>query len=230
MKINKKRLLLYILIGCFAFFVVPFIVRAYLWEIFIVPSGSMVPTLLPGDYILVNKYEEAIERGDIIVFEDKLQETLYVKRVIALPGDSIHFKDEKLYINELLLSQEPIQIPNPDDGVQKMSAGPYPHWDKYDFYRESFLDMSYSIAFDRRVKQHKKLAQVNVTIPEGQYFIMGDNRNHSNDSRYFGAIKKEQIIGHAKTVVLSRQLKSNQWRKNRSWISLTSRLVQKDLD
>ncbi len=156
------------------------LLRTYVVQSFYIPSGSMLPTLQVGDRIIVNKlsyHVHDVHRGDIVVFaRPPLEDQEYadlVKRVIGLPGETISSKDGKVYINGKLLP-EPWLPPGPDSFTGAL-AGSDPH------------------------------PQFNlpgpVTIPAGEYFVMGDNRTDSEDSRFFGPIPKSLIVGRAVAVI-----------------------------
>ena len=156
------------------------LLRTYVVQSFYIPSGSMLPTLQVGDRIIVNKlsyHVHDVHRGDIVVFaRPPLEDQEYadlVKRVIGLPGETISSKDGKVYINGKVLP-EPWLPPGPDSFTGAL-AGSDPH------------------------------PQFNlpgpVTIPAGEYFVMGDNRTNSEDSRFFGPIAKSLIVGRAVAVI-----------------------------
>lgn len=134
------------------------LIRIYIITPVRVDGISMESTLKAGDILLLNKYDHKFERFDIVVFnynDEKL-----IKRVIGLPGETIEFKDNKLYVNGKII----------EESLSSNSLAS-------DFKLE---DLGYT------------------TIPEGEYFLVGDNRKDSYDSRYFGTIKKEEIIGTVK--------------------------------
>ena len=156
------------------------LLRTYVVQSFYIPSGSMLPTLQVGDRIIVDKLSyhlHAVHRGDIVVFaRPPLEDQQYadlVKRVIGLPGENISSKDGDIYINGKKLS-EPWLPPGPDSYTGPL-AGDDPH------------------------------PQFNlpgpVHIPEGEYYVMGDNRTDSEDSRFFGPIPRSLIVGRAVAVI-----------------------------
>jgi len=176
--------------------------RAFVFQQSKIPTGSMIPTLLIGDYIMVNKFvyapstgswerallpEREIRRGDIIVFKyPEEPEKDYIKRVIGLPGEFIEIKNKTVYINGTPL-EEPYKIHeadlNPDswarikEGEAPLSAAqPAPHrWS----YRERDADLAQTL------------------IPESAYFCMGDNRDNSKDSRSWGFVPRANVKGKA---------------------------------
>ncbi len=198
-----------------------FLIRSFLFEPFKIPSGSMLPTLRIGDFILVNKYAygvrlpivnlKAIEvgqpkRGDVMVFRYPNDPSLdYIKRTVGLPGDIVEYKDKRLTVNG---------VP-----VATTKAGDYG-------YVASGLNYITGQTWHERLGEHDHIAmtqadmpsvilyqvggdfpyRVNCTyneqgfrckVPEGHYFMMGDNRDASNDSRYWGFVPDRNIVGKA---------------------------------
>lgn len=138
-----------------------------------VSGNSMAPTVLSGDRVLVSTIS-GIDRFDIVVFQDP-NETTVVKRVIGLPGETVHYRNEQLYIDG-----EPLE--------------------------ESFLNQSEIEEFsgvwtsDYTLPRSEENPEQTMTIPENHYFLMGDNRRFSFDSRFYGSIPEEDIIGEVKLV------------------------------
>ena len=195
---------------------VVFILRSFLYEPFRIPSGSMLPTLHVGDFILVNKFDYGIrlpvtntkiiplgspERGDVAVFKYPMDTSVdYIKRVVGLPGDTVEYRNKVLYVN----------------GVEQKQSG---HTDFIDTQslvtldqREEVLDgVSHMIARDERrpswvpagaILRKAQSCDYNETgfvckVPEGHYFMMGDNRDNSEDSRYWGFVPDEYLVGRA---------------------------------
>lgn len=175
------------------------ILRSFLFEPFQIPSGSMLPTLKVGDYILVNKFHYGLrlpvlntkffpvdtpERGDVVVFKYPRQPSInYIKRVVGLPGDVVTYRNKVVYINgkpagQTLLAQLPPQ--NPEQLLIKETLGEVEH----EIYRDP----------------GRPTLNASWTVPEGQYFVMGDNRDNSNDSRYWGFVPDELLVGRAVAV------------------------------
>ncbi len=173
------------------------VLRSFLFEPFQIPSGSMIPTLQVGDFILVNKYDYGLrlpvigtkvlsvndpQRGDVMVFKEPKNPNInFIKRVIGLPGDTVSYHNKKLTINGK---------PVPQAFVAQLS-------DDSSFYR------LYDETIDGRTHQIRKepampdLKEGVWKVPEGQYFVMGDNRDRSNDSRYWGYVPEHNIVGKA---------------------------------
>lgn len=149
-----------LVIAVIAFALVFGVVRPFIVEAFVIPSGSMIPTLMIGDRVLANKFIYDFtepERGDVAVFESvEVQGEDLIKRVVATPGDTVEVSGGKLYVNG-----EPQKEP-----YIKRGGGLSP-------------------------------PQQKITIPKDSYFMMGDNRSNSRDSRFFGPVPKENIVGQA---------------------------------
>jgi signal peptidase I len=146
------------------------LIRTFVVQAFKIPSGSMIPTLLVGDHILVNKFIYRFRdpaRGDVVVFKYPVEEHRdFIKRVIGLPGDQIYVRDRRVFVNcdPAARACEPLKEP-------------------WAFYEERFGSLAEALArFD---------------VPANSYFVMGDNRHNSQDSRYWGTVKKEKIKGLA---------------------------------
>jgi signal peptidase I len=209
---------------------VMFSIRSSLADWNDVPSGSMKPSILEGDRIYVNKlaYDLKVpfttwhlaqwgnpQRGDIVVFYSPKDGTRLVKRVIGLPGDTVELRNEQLVING-----QPVEYASPDP---KMAAQ-LPEADRARgiFATEKLPASPHAVMALNGVPAMRTFGPVHV--PDGRYFMMGDNRDDSFDSRYFGTVPREKIVGRATAVVLSIN-KSNYWipRWNRTCSSLESK-------
>ncbi|MGD9159042.1 MAG: signal peptidase I [Desulfobacteraceae bacterium] len=175
-----------------------------------VPTGSMQPTILIGDRIFVNKlaYDLKIplttyhlakwsnpERGDIVVFFSPEDGKRLVKRVIGTSGDIITMKDNRLFINGKPVEYNQLQ-------PKIMSQFEPELKNNHIFFSEQLIEKHHAVMFS---PSRSSLASFGpVTIPKGKYFMMGDNRDNSADSRFFGFIDRNLIVGKATTVVISR--------------------------
>ncbi len=174
-----------------------------------VPTGSMKPTILEGDRIFVDKlaYDLKVpfttyalakwgdpQHGDIVVLFSPDDGMRLVKRVIGLPGDVLELRAERLYINGLSLDYGPLD----KAGLTAREAGL-----ERDvmFARERLGKHDHAVMFEPGIAAMRSFGP--VTVPAGQYFVMGDNRDHSKDSRYFGFVHRAQIVGRATTVIAS---------------------------
>jgi len=178
-----------------------FLLRAFVVEPFRIPSGSMLPSLFIGDFILVSKFSYGVrlpilktrvvplgepERGDVMVFRfPKDPKTNFIKRVVGLPGDVISYHNKRLAINGV-----PVPIKKSD--LIDWNAGDSGS-DQIKAFLEEFDGKAHSILID----QMRPSGSIRVTVPPGQYFVMGDNRDHSNDSRYWGFVPEQFIVGKA---------------------------------
>ena len=186
--------------GFAVFIILMLIFRSALADWNVVPTGSMKPTILEGDRILVNKlaYDFRIpltrislykfadpRRGDIVVFDSKAANTRLVKRVIGLPGDTVEMRDNRLIINGIAARYSDIG-----------------HEPDVTFATESYLDVAHKIELARTgVSRFSTFGP--VSVPKDCYLVLGDNRDNSADSRFYGFIPRDEIVGNAKTVVLS---------------------------
>jgi signal peptidase I len=207
--------------------------RSFIFEPFQIPSGSMMPTLLDGDFILVQKFAYGIkdpvwrtqlievgepQRGDATVFKYPLDDRIdFIKRVVGLPGDHIVYRNRQLYIK-----------PNCADGVKRednLSCGEYNKMkldlvNKDEFksgynqltrYTEHLSGVKHDLLINPRGVEHinRYLPQQPGTrrdewiVPQNSYFVMGDNRNNSEDSRFWGFVPKENLVGKAVFIWMS---------------------------
>lgn len=185
----------------FPVFLIVLILRSFIIEPFRIPSASMMPTLLIGDFILVNKYDYGVrlpvinteiiemgkpEHGDIAVFRyPRDPDTPYIKRIIGLPGDHITYQDKQLYINGKLMEQKTLGRYHVE-GVNGEMNGAI-------LRREDLLGLEHKILIDPSRAGFK----VDSVVPEGHYFVMGDNRDHSSDSRFWGFVPEGNLVGKA---------------------------------
>ena len=182
--------------------------RGFIFEPFRVPSNSMMPTLLTGDFILVNKFDYGLrlpllnskiidfskpERGDVIVFRYPNYEHStgysgvdFIKRVVALPGDTISYEKDQLTVNGETVDYRKIGAYQGVDSGKAMSG--------YRHVRELIDHADHDILL-HPLGHSRELSK--TTVPEGHYFVMGDNRSHSSDSRFWGYVPEDYILGRA---------------------------------
>lgn len=171
-----------------------------------VPTGSMKPTIVEGDRLLVNKmaYDLRIpfthisitqlanpQRGDIVIFDSKASDKKLVKRVIGLPSDSISMQDNVLSINGETIAYSPSSVSNADDSETRT---------------EHLLGNNHQVNVAGIAGQGMITRQSSfgpITVPEGHYLVLGDNRDHSSDSRMIGFVPRAEIVGRASNVVFS---------------------------
>ncbi|WP_250483872.1 signal peptidase I [Caballeronia sp. GaOx3] len=193
-----------------------FVVRSFIIEPFKIPSGSMVPTLLVGDFILVNKYEYGLrmpitntkmtnggplKRGDVVVFRYPKDESVdYIKRVIGLPGDTVAYEDKKLTINGKPVPETPL----PDYFDDERIGYAKQFEEDLDGRKNAILNNPQvppfvvgADDFPFRDNCNYNAQGVTCKVPPGNYFMMGDNRDNSADSRYWGFVPDKNIVGRA---------------------------------
>ena len=166
-----------------------FVLRTFIYEPYQIPSGSMIPGLQVGDFILVNKHSYGLkinrigkpfamasdpEYGDVVVFIPPHVNVPFIKRLIGKPGDTIRYINKKLYINGDSIEQELIS----HDGIET-------------YLQETYLKSTRVI----RVQGGSASYPEEFSVPAGHYFVMGDNRDNSSDSRYWGFVPREHFMG-----------------------------------
>ena len=186
------------------------IIRSFLFEPYQILSGSMLPTLEKGDFLLVSKYSYGIraplgnyewvtwenpKRGDIVIFNFPGEPPVrYIKRVIGLPGDTIFYKDKQLTVNGVLVNNEQVgENSQFSEFSERLQGSP-----------------EYIIRKYERAPTEGQLERNSWEVPAGHYFVMGDNRDSSFDSRYWGFVPQQNIVGKAWVI----------WMTWKSWISL----------
>jgi signal peptidase I len=193
-----------------------FFLRSFLFEPFKIPSGSMIPTLLIGDFILVNKYTYGIRlpvlnkkvvelntpgRGDVIVFRYPPNPSLdYIKRVVGLPGDKIVYRNKRVSVNGVELSQtkqsdylDRERLFYTPRYLEKL--GQVEHEILVETEAPSFIPQITD--FPHRENCNYNAEGVSCEVPAGHYFVMGDNRDNSQDSRFWGFVPDENLVGKA---------------------------------
>lgn len=182
----------------FPVIIVVLVLRTFAFEPFNIPSGSMLPTLKVGDFILVKKYSYGVklpltynkiiegsepERGDVVVFRyppDPSKD--YIKRVIGLPGDTVAYRDKTIYINGEAAVTEFVE---PYNGTGRERSAHR--------YQEDLLGVEHDVLLNTRSPS----LNGEVVVPSGQYFVMGDNRDNSLDSRKWGFVEDRHLAGKA---------------------------------
>ena len=211
---NKKKSLKDNVLSIFYAVFAALLIRSFLFEPFSIPSGSMYPNLLVGDYLFVSKYSYGFskhslpfsiplipkriffkepKRGEIVVFKTpEDNKTDYIKRLIALPGDKIKLVSNTIYLNGKEIKQlNPREEMYKDIEVSKLQET-LPNTNTYDIYEfkknSIFIDTNNFKEF---------------IVPDEHYFVIGDNRDNSQDSRFIGPVPKENLVGRAEIVFLS---------------------------
>lgn len=204
----------------FPVILVVFVIRSFIAEPFKIPSGSMMPTLLAGDYILVNKYTYGLrvpvlntvfldvaepERGDVAVFHFPPNPKVdYIKRIVGLPGDRIQYVDKKLIINGEELSVRQIEDYGYTKEEKRLVNGEVVT-ENVQVSAQQFLekmgDVEHALLIEpdapNSVLGQKFLNGGTITVPEGKYFAMGDNRDNSSDGRVWGFVPNQNLVGKA---------------------------------
>jgi signal peptidase I len=202
--------------GLFPVILIVFLLRSFLFEPFKIPSGSMIPTLLVGDLILVNKYHYGVrlpvinkkiianhdpKRGDVMVFRYPEDPSLdYIKRVVGVPGDRVEYRNKRLTING-----QPVPLRQVDDYLSKArmqfsrrfveTINATEHQILIEDDAPAF--MAPSRAFPHTANCNYNMNGLACTVPPGHYFMMGDNRDNSSDSRVWGFVPDGNIVGKA---------------------------------
>ncbi len=202
--------------GLFPVILAVFVLRSFLFEPFKIPSGSMIPTLRVGDLILVNKFHYGLrmpvfntkllanhepQRGDVMVFRYPPQPSLdYIKRVVGVPGDEVAYLNKRLTINGQPVPQE--ALPDFFDGDSmryakqfRETVGDKQYGTLNDEDRPAFIPGASD--FPNKSNCSYTVEGVVCKVPQGQYFMMGDNRDNSLDSRYWGFVPEANIVGKA---------------------------------
>jgi len=202
--------------GLFPVILAVFLLRSFLFEPFKIPSASMVPTLLVGDLILVNKFHYGVrlpvinkkiidnntpQRGDVMVFRYPFNESVdYIKRVVGVPGDVVSYRSQRLYVNGNEVPTQPLPDFYDENTLRYMKQ-----------YSETLGDQAHHILVDRDSRPYLPTGEqfpykencsysaeaITCTVPSGHYFMLGDNRDHSQDSRVWGFVPDENIVGRA---------------------------------
>jgi signal peptidase I len=190
----------------FPIILVVLVVRSFVVEPFRIPSASMLPTLHIGDFILVNKFTYGIrlpvvnskiiklgepERGDVVVFRyPKNPQVDYIKRVVGLPGDRVGYFNKTIFINGEPVAQ---QVLEKDVDMQALvPASAQLRFEQLGEHGHHIL-----------VEPDRKLVEGEAVVPAGHYFVMGDNRDNSNDSRFWGTVPEANLVGKAFAIWMS---------------------------
>lgn len=182
------------------------LVRHFFLAPYHVPSGSMQPALKPGDFIFVSQVAYGVsakgsskwgelqpQRGDIVTFFYSAEnDTAYVKRVIGIPGDRIEIKKGHLVINGRPLTYTLLKAPREN-----------PNPELFDLYEERFGDLAWRVIFQKNENEKLDKSLARLQVPEGQVFLLGDNRDVSDDSRYWGTVPTSQVFGRVSLIWLS---------------------------
>ena len=176
-----------------------------------VPSGSMQPTILAGDRIVVDKlaydlrvpftlarisHWSAPARGDVVTFPSPVDDRLFVKRVIGVPRDVVELRRNRLTVNGVAATYEPLT-------AEEIAALPIDVSPRYDVYRERLLGSSRIIMVRRSPTAPAYSSFGPITVPDGDYLVLGDNRDNSGDFRRIGMVSRERVLGRAHAIAFS---------------------------
>lgn len=206
---NKKRpLVIEYARAFFPVLLLVFCIRSFVAQPYRVPTSSLAPTVLPGDFIFVNQYHYGVRfpvwnkklisvgeptHGQIALFPYPVDPAMtFIKRVIGLPGDHISYINKTLYINGIKQPKKFIkEVTRLDDSGQLQT---------YQEYQENFFGVKHDIFLIANAPDNNFY---NIIVPNNAYFMMGDNRDESDDSRYWGFVSEQDLIGHAIFVWMS---------------------------
>jgi signal peptidase I len=209
--------------------------RSFVIENYRIPTSSLKPTLLVGDFLIANKFAYGVRlpvistlitsfkspaRGDIVAFRSPLNPAVYfIKRVIGLPGDRIEYRQKILTINGQLAKQHVIKLERDEESnghywpvlLSEEDLAGYKHV----IYTRLDPQTSTELVGEKLLQQN--FENITVTVPEGQYFVMGDNRDNSFDSRHWGFVPADHLLGKAKWIFFSWNSQAA-WHKPMTWI------------
>jgi len=189
-----------------------FLIRSFVAEPFKIPSGSMMPTLLAGDYILVNKFTYGLrlpvlntvfleinqpKRGDIAVFHFPPDPKIdYIKRIVGLPGDRIQYQNKRLVINDKPVEVNMLENVG-DEMLDESLIRSYRLQEQLSDVKHDILVHNIPNRYEPDAIGNKFLNGETIVVPEGHYFAMGDNRDNSSDSRVWGFVPDKNLVGKA---------------------------------
>ena len=200
------------------------LIRSFLFQPYRVPTGSLEPTIMPGDFMIVSQYSYGLRLpvfrnkildlgkpkvGDLALFHWPVDTSiLFVKRIVGTPGDHVVYKNKELYVNGIKMEQSYIKKTlNILDGMDKI----------VDEFSESIPGKTHHILVDPRGGDWKSY---DFIVPEHMYFAMGDNRDHSLDSRAWGFVPDSYLVGKPVAILFGWDSKNNKFRPNRFSLNL----------
>ncbi|PIZ03631.1 MAG: signal peptidase I [Gammaproteobacteria bacterium CG_4_10_14_0_8_um_filter_38_16] len=206
-----------------------FLIRSFVAQPYRVPTGSLEPTVIPGDFIFVNQFQYGLrfpvwnkkimsvsepKRGQIALFYYPVNHAVtFVKRVIGLPGDHISYINKTLYINGKEQKQKYLGTVTRLDDFGQLNT--------YQKYQEDLMGVKHDIFVRPDMPAHNFY---NVVVPKDDYFMMGDNRDDSDDSRYWGPVQRNDFIGRAEFIWMSWKANSAHWYDHIRWDRIGKKL------
>lgn len=199
------------------------LIRIFVLTPYKIPSTAMAPTLLSGDYVFVYKLPfglqipwgpkigkiQQVRVGDVLLFSyPKSPKSLFIKRVLAVGGDKVEIKERGIFVNDVLVEGHPLD---------SMLVSDFKSKENFEFYTESLTNKTYVVSYTKNVT-HQNFGP--IFIPQGEVFMLGDNRDGSDDSRYWGTIPQEQLLGRIAFVWFSYDLDQMSFRWGRFFKSI----------
>ena len=197
----------------FPVFFIVLILRSFIFEPFRIPSQSMMPNLWVGDFILVNKFSYGVrlpvlnteiidsgkpKNGDVAVFRYPVNPSInFIKRVIGIPGDHVVYKNKLLYINGNIMPQKDLGLYTGQGSGEKMSGASLRGENLLGVNHEILLEINKPELSHMYFADFYKNGTIDMIVPKGQYFVMGDNRDGSHDSRFWGLVPEGHLVGKA---------------------------------
>lgn len=221
---GKQPLIIEYARAFFPVLLIVWVIRSFLIQPYRVPTGSLVPTVMPGDFIAVNQFDYGIrlpvtntkiinihepQRGQIALFRYPVDPSIiFVKRVIGLPGDHVVYKNKQLSINGKPMPMKFLGTTQYTDESGQVH--------KVDRYLENLDGVKHEIILDPKAVGDYGTYH-NVVVPEGHYFMLGDNRDNSDDSRVWGLVPEENLIGKAFGIWMSWNSHAEKWKDKVRW-------------
>ncbi len=197
----------------FPVFFIVLILRSFIFEPFRIPSQSMMPNLWVGDFILVNKFSYGIrlpvlnaeiidsgkpKNGDVAVFRYPVNPSInFIKRVVGIPGDHVVYKNKLLYINDKPMLQKDLGQYAGQGSGEKMTGASLKSENLLGVDHNILLELNKPELSHMYLPDFYKNGTIDMIVPKGQYFVMGDNRDGSHDSRFWGLVPEDHLVGKA---------------------------------